>query len=160
MECLSEVRHSSLPHHGDVLREFIINQDGYLSAGLVQAQIELSNCFVSLHRSEGYGLNIAASMAAGRPAIATGYSGNMTFTSAQYPYLVPYELVPVGDNAHPYDPKAQWAQPNLTAAAHQMRSVFDDYSLALDHAEQEKQLIIAHHSLDIAIQSVQPLIMT
>lgn len=32
MECLSEVRHSSLPHHGDVLREFIINQDGYLSA--------------------------------------------------------------------------------------------------------------------------------
>jgi hypothetical protein len=141
-------------------RSDVIIQDGYLSAGLVQAQIELSDCFVSLHRSEGYGLNIAAAMAAGKPAIATGYSGNMTFTSAQYPYLVPYDLVPVGDNAHPYNPKAQWAQPDLTAAAHQMRSVFDDYSLALDHAEQEKQLIIAHHSLDIAIQSVQPLIMT
>jgi glycosyltransferase involved in cell wall biosynthesis len=141
-------------------RPDVIIQDGYLSTGLVQAQIELSDCFVSLHRSEGYGLNIAAAMAAGRPAIATGYSGNMTFTSAQYPYLVPYELVPVGDNAHPYDPKAQWAQPDLTAAAHQMRSVFDDYSLALDHAKQEKQLIIANHSLDIAIQSVQPLIMT
>jgi glycosyltransferase involved in cell wall biosynthesis len=141
-------------------RPDVIIQDGYLSAGLVQAQIELSDCFVSLHRSEGYGLNIAAAMAAGKPAIATGYSGNMTFTSAQYPYLVPYDLVPVGDNAHPYNPKAQWAQPDLTAAAHQMRSVFDDYSLALDHAEQEKQLIIAHHSLDIAIQSVQPLIMT
>jgi glycosyltransferase involved in cell wall biosynthesis len=141
-------------------RPDVIIQDGYLSTGLVQAQIELSDCFVSLHRSEGYGLNIAAAMAAGRPAIATGYSGNMTFTSAQYPYLVPYELVSVGDNAHPYDPKAQWAQPDLTAAAHQMRSVFDDYSLALQHAEQEKQLIIANQSLENAIRTLKPLIMT
>ncbi len=139
-------------------RPDVIIQDGYLSAGLVQAQIELSDCFVSLHRSEGYGLNIAAAMAAGRPTIATGYSGNMTFTSAEYPYLVPYDLVPVGDNAHPYDPKAQWAQPNLTTASCHMRSIFDDYSLALQHAEQEKQLIIANQSLDQAIQSVKPLI--
>ena len=134
-------------------------QDGYLSAGLVQAQIELSNCFVSLHRSEGYGLNIAAAMAAGRPAIATGYSGNMTFTRANYPFLVPYELEPVGDNAHPYDPKATWAQPNLEAAAYHMRSVFDDYSQALQYAEQEKLLILKNHSLESAVQSVEPLIM-
>jgi len=66
----------------------------------------------------------------------------------------------VGDNAHPYDPKAQWAQPNLTAAAHHMRSVFDDYSLAMKHAEQEKQLIIANQSLESAIRTLKPLIMT
>ena len=140
-------------------RSDVIIQDGYLSAGLVQAQIELSDCFVSLHRSEGYGLNIAAAMAAGRPAITTGYSGNMTFTSANYPFLVPYELEPVGDNAHPYNPKATWAQPNLTAAAGHMRSVFDDYSQALQYAEQEKLLILKNHSLESAVQSVEPLIM-
>ena len=99
-------------------------------------------------------------MAAGRPAIATGYSGNMTFTSARYPYLVPFELVAVGENANPYNPTAEWAQPDLAVAAHLMRSVFDDYSLALRHAEQEKQLIIANQSLDNAIQSIKPLIMT
>lgn len=141
-------------------RPDVIVQDGYLSAGLVQAQIELSDCFVSLHRSEGYGLNIAAAMAAGRPTIATGYSGNMTFTSGNYPYLVPYELVPVGDSAHPYDPEAVWAQPDLVTAANHMRSVFDDYSLALHHAEKEKQIITANYSLDNAIQSIKPLIIT
>lgn len=141
-------------------RPDVIIQDGYLSAGLVQAQIELSDCFVSLHRSEGYGLNIAAAMAAGRPTITTGYSGNMTFTSGNYPYLVPYELVPVGDSAHPYDPEAIWAQPDLVTAANHMRSVFDDYSLALHHAEKEKQIITANYSLDNAIQSIKPLIIT
>lgn len=140
-------------------RPDVIIQDGYISAGLVQAQIELSDCFISLHRSEGYGLNIAAAMAAGRPVIATGYSGNMTFTSAEYPYLVPFDLVPVGDDAHPYDPTAMWAQPNLAIATNYMRCVFDDYSQALQHAEREKQLIILGHSLESAIRSVKPLIM-
>ena len=144
--------------HLAISRPDVIIQDGYLSAGLVQAQLELSDCFVSLHRSEGYGLNIAAAMAAGRPAIATGYSGNMTFTSAKYPYIVPYNLVPVGDNAHPYDPKAIWAQPVLPTASHHMRSVFDDYSQALQYAELEKQLITKNHSLESAIQSIEPLI--
>ena len=144
--------------HLAISRPDVIIQDGYLSAGLVQAQLELSDCFVSLHRSEGYGLNIAAAMAAGRPAIATGYSGNMTFTSAKYPYIVPYNLVPVGDNAHPYDPKAIWAQPDLPTASRHMRSVFDNYSQALQYAELEKQLIMKNHSLESAIQSIEPLI--
>ena len=141
-------------------RADVVIQDGYVSAGLVQAQIELSDCFVSLHRSEGYGLNIAAAMAAGKPAIATGYSGNMTFTSPDYPFLVPYELESVGDNAHPYDPKARWAQPDLTAAANLMRSVFDDYAQASQHAEHEKLLIKNNHSLQVAIESIEPLIIT
>jgi hypothetical protein len=99
-------------------------------------------------------------MAAGKPAIATGYSGNMTFTSPDYPFLVPYELESVGDNAHPYDPKARWAQPDLTAAANLMRSVFDDYAQASQHAEHEKLLIKNNHSLQVAIESIEPLIIT
>jgi hypothetical protein len=82
----------------------------------------------------------------------------MTFTSPDYPFLVPYELESVGDNAHPYDPKAMWAQPNITSAASIMRSVFDNYSQALQHAEQEKLLIMKNHSLEVAIQSIKPLI--
>ena len=37
------------------------------------------DCFVSLHRSEGFGLGMAQSMYLGKPVIATGYSGNMDF---------------------------------------------------------------------------------
>jgi hypothetical protein len=51
-----------------------------------------------------------------------------------------------------------WAQPNITTAASIMRSVFDNYSQALQHAEQEKLSIIKNHSLEVAIQSIEPLI--
>ena len=37
------------------------------------------DCFVSLHRSEGFGLTLAEAMYFKKPVIATGYSGNMDF---------------------------------------------------------------------------------
>ena len=37
------------------------------------------DCYVSLHRSEGFGLTMAEAMACGKPVIATGYSGNLEF---------------------------------------------------------------------------------
>ena len=44
-------------------------------AGLMRA----ADCYVSLHRSEGFGLGIAESMALGKPVIATHYSGPVDF---------------------------------------------------------------------------------
>ena len=35
--------------------------------------------YVSLHRSEGLGLNLLQAMTLGRPVIVTGFSGNMDF---------------------------------------------------------------------------------
>ena len=37
------------------------------------------DCYVSLHRSEGFGLTMAEAMAIGKPMIGTGYSGNLDF---------------------------------------------------------------------------------
>ena len=37
------------------------------------------DCFVSPHRSEGFGFNLAESMYLEKPVIATGYSGNIDF---------------------------------------------------------------------------------
>ncbi len=41
--------------------------------------IAVCDCFVSLHRSEGFGLAIAEAMAFGKPVIATHWSGNADF---------------------------------------------------------------------------------
>jgi len=80
------------------------------------ALFELLDCYTSLHRSEGLGLSLAAAMAAGTPAIATGWSGNLEFMNDANSILVPYELVEVGPDAEPYAPDSWWAQPDLARA--------------------------------------------
>ena len=62
----------------------------------------LSDCYVSLHRAEGFGLGLAEAMALGRPVIATGYSGNLDFMTDENGYLVPYGLVPIDAGVGPY----------------------------------------------------------
>ena len=51
-------------------------------AGLVSA----CNCYVSPHRSEGFGLTIAEAMALGVPVISTDYSGSIDFVSDEVGY--------------------------------------------------------------------------
>lgn len=107
-------------------RTDVIFQDGYATSSGVKAMIELADCFVSLHRSEGYGLNMADAMARGTPVIATAYSGNLDFMTPETSELIPFEYTEVGRDAEPYEPHARWAEPNLRLASEAMRRLFDD----------------------------------
>jgi glycosyltransferase involved in cell wall biosynthesis len=84
------------------------------------------DCYVSLHRSEGFGLTLAEAMAIGKPVIGTGYSGNLDFMTAQNSYLVDYELSVVGPDCEIYPADGEWAQPNVEHAARLMREVVAD----------------------------------
>lgn len=53
------------------------------------------DAYVSLHRSEGFGLGMAECMALGKPVIGTGYSGNSEFMNSENSCLVDYNLIPV-----------------------------------------------------------------
>ena len=79
----------------------------YLSQIANSTYRPLSDCYVSLHRSEGFGLTIAEAMALGKPAIATAYSGNLEFMTAENSYLCPAPRCEVG-------PSATLIRPNLT----------------------------------------------
>jgi glycosyltransferase involved in cell wall biosynthesis len=107
-------------------REDILIVDGYVTAEERDAVIALCDCYVSLHRSEGYGLTMAEAMALGRPVIATGYSGNLSFMDEQNSLLVPHHLVSVPSGCDPYPPGAHWAEPDLDSAAVLLRRVFQD----------------------------------
>ena len=100
--------------------------ESYLSGSEVQALTATCDCYVSLHRSEGFGLTLADAMAAGKPVIATRYSGNLEFMSDETGYLVDCTLVPVGDSGAPYPPSHRWAEPDLDDAARLMRLVVAD----------------------------------
>jgi glycosyltransferase involved in cell wall biosynthesis len=94
-----------------------------------------ADVYVSLHRSEGLGLGLLESMMLGTPVLATGYSGNMDFMTADNSALVGYDLVPVsGTNVGSYscaahDDQQVWAEPRVGEAAEWMRLLASDAGL-------------------------------
>ncbi|MFC0217100.1 glycosyltransferase involved in cell wall biosynthesis [Pseudochelatococcus lubricantis] len=86
-----------------------------------------SDAVVSLHRAEGFGLVPAQAMLAGRPVVATGWSGNLDFMSEETACLVPYRQIPVEDPSELYvAPDLHWADPDIGQAAAFLRRLHDD----------------------------------
>jgi glycosyltransferase involved in cell wall biosynthesis len=111
---------------GDDERIVIINET--MDRERVIALIECCDCFVSLHRSEGFGRGPAEAMALGKPVVVTNYSGNTDFTKPTNSYTVNYSLIPVGPGEYVFSEGQVWAEPDVEHAAWQMRKVFDDRS--------------------------------
>jgi hypothetical protein len=64
-------------------------------------------------------------MALGKPVIATNYSGNVDFMTAENSYPLDYRLVPLTRDYGPYMRGASWADPDLDHAARLMRHVVE-----------------------------------
>jgi glycosyltransferase involved in cell wall biosynthesis len=106
-------------------RSDIILMDGYLSHLENNTLTALSDCYVSLHRSEGFGLTLAEAMALGKPVIATAYSGNLDFMTPENSYLCPAPRCQVGPDREPYPAESNWSEPDLEAATGLLRYVFE-----------------------------------
>lgn len=89
-----------------------------------------ADCYVSLHRSEGFGLTMAEAMMCGKPVIATAYSGNVDFMSDDDSFLIPYRKVAIRRSSGPYKVGYHWADPDLDCAADAMRLVESNRELA------------------------------
>lgn len=79
------------------------------------------DCFVSLHRAEGFGIGMAEAMQLGLHVICTGYSGNIDFCQSPWADLVNYRLIPVEVGQYPYAQGQVWADPDVDHAALLMR---------------------------------------
>jgi glycosyltransferase involved in cell wall biosynthesis len=92
----------------------------------VKNLIRCCDCFVSLHRSEGFGKALSEAMALGKPVIATGYSGNMDFMDPEVSFPVPYQLIPLRDAEYPHWEGQVWADADVEMAAHHMIGLVDE----------------------------------
>ncbi len=106
--------------------------------------LDTVDCFVSLHRAEGFGLVIAEAMARGKVVLATGWSGNMDFMSAANSLPVDYRLVTLDSDAGPYLRGERWAEPSHEDAVAKLRLVASDPAL--------RQRLGARARLDCAAQ--------
>jgi glycosyltransferase involved in cell wall biosynthesis len=129
-------------------RPDVIVRDAYLSPDLHAALLAQSDAYVSLHRSEGFGLDMASAMGMGKPVIATGYSGNLDFMDDDTAYLVDYDLELVGPGSDPYPPESRWAAPRLDHAAELMRRVVERPEEARERGRRAEARIRTDFSLD------------
>ncbi|MCC7412662.1 MAG: glycosyltransferase family 4 protein, partial [Gammaproteobacteria bacterium] len=88
------------------------------------------DCFVSLHRSEGFGLAVAESMLLGKPVISTDWSATAEFVNVHNGCPVRAPLVTLDRNHGPYAKGSTWADPDAEHAAAHMRRLFADRTLA------------------------------
>ncbi|MBW4029739.1 MAG: glycosyltransferase [Acidobacteria bacterium] len=128
-----------LRRHVERIGGLLIESD--MAAGEIAALIQHSDVYVSMHRSEGFGLGLAEAMFFARPVIATGNSGNMDFMTALNSCLVGYRSMVVHRNElmdNPtamvlYQPGNLWVDPDVHDAARLMRWLFD-------HPEERERL--------------------
>lgn len=86
----------------------------------------IGDCYVSLCKSEGFGLTIFEAYKYGKNVIATGYSGHVDFLGSSYKGLVNYKLGNVTEMfrfSKYYSEDQHWAYPDLDHAGELMRSV-------------------------------------
>ena len=88
----------------------------FLDDAALQALYRSADVFLSTHRAEGFGLPMLEAMSHGMAVVATGWSGNLEFMSAEDSVLLPATTIPVDDEAGVYL-ESFWADPDLDAAA-------------------------------------------
>ena len=84
------------------------------------------DCFLSLHRSEGFGLALAECMALGKPVISTDWSAPAEFITAQTGCPVKYTLTTLTQSRGPYSKGQVWAEPDVAHAAWWMEKLVAD----------------------------------
>ena len=100
-----------------------------LSRADIYALEAACDCFVSLHRSEGFGLAVAEAMFLGKPVIATDWSATAEFVDAFNGCPVRAPLVTLDRHHGPYAKGSTWADPDPAHAADHMRRLFADRAL-------------------------------
>jgi glycosyltransferase involved in cell wall biosynthesis len=122
------------------------------SEELVAALMRRANCYLSLHRSEGWCYPLFDAACAGTPVVATGYSGPMDYLDPLYHRLARYELVPAERGNDPdyfhFTPEMVWAAPDAHHAVELMRAVYENPELAQRQAQAGAAQLRQRYSLE------------
>ena len=134
---VSNLAHSTtvserLDHEVAPLRDRLTLITDILPTDAVGNLIRVCDCFLSIHRSEGFGRGCAEAMWFERPVVATGWSGNMDFMTPDVSFPVRYRMIPLENGDYPHWEDQYWADPDLDEAANILIALIDDPQRGID----------------------------
>jgi glycosyltransferase involved in cell wall biosynthesis len=122
----------SFPDQIESLKELVRGHPGVVVLDQILSRQDVSNleslcdCYLSLHRSEGFGLGLAEAMSLGKPVIGTNWSGNLDFMNPDNSCCVRWKPVAVGNAYESCARGMVWADPDVEHAAWFMARVVND----------------------------------
>jgi glycosyltransferase involved in cell wall biosynthesis len=122
-------------------------RDGYLDPPVQVSLMNACDVYLSLHRSEGFGLTLAEAMALGKPVVATAYSGNLDFMTDDTAYLVPFRFADIGPGQGPYPVFGRWAEADVDSAARALREIWSAPEAARERGQRAREAILEAHGL-------------
>jgi GT2 family glycosyltransferase/tetratricopeptide (TPR) repeat protein len=143
-----EAAHAArFPSDHEVLAEAVANRSdislrhdaGGAVGQLLAGRAAGDSCYVSLHRSEGTGLNLAWAMACGIPTVVTGHSFSSELQGERDSVQVPCSLVPIPDDEYRCERGGVWAETDLDEAARAMRLMVDQPRVAVAKARRAQE---------------------
>jgi glycosyltransferase involved in cell wall biosynthesis len=115
-----------------------------LEEGDLEALHTRGDCYVSLCRSEGWGIPPCDAGAWGNPVVITGFGGQLAYLDAETAFLIDYELVAVDDPAGggSYTGDQHWAEPSIEHAAALLRRVVAEPAEAHARASRARARVV------------------
>lgn len=108
----------------------IVCIDTTLSKSDYDKLLNTSDCVVSAHRSEGFGLALAEAVMNNKCVLATSWSGNMDYMKDQKELLLDYKLIEVDSSADTYGKYSKyslvWADVSVESLVEAMKRVVSE----------------------------------
>ena len=129
----------------------------YLPRADVDGLTSACDVYLSLHKSEGFGIGMAEAMSQGKPVVATNWSSNTEFCFQNTAWPIPYKMVPILPHEYMVEMK-EWADANVDAAAAALLEIRRDPEAAMKRAALGAEFIKEHFSLENFKHSVENLL--
>jgi ADP-heptose:LPS heptosyltransferase/2-polyprenyl-3-methyl-5-hydroxy-6-metoxy-1,4-benzoquinol methylase len=114
----------------------------------IEALQRRGDCYLSLHRGEGWCYPLFEAARRGKPVVATEYSGPLEYLDSQHHHLVRCEAGVVKQQYAYYNPQMRWAEPDLEASSRSTRAVYDRRDAAREQASKAAPRIEQDYSLE------------
>jgi glycosyltransferase involved in cell wall biosynthesis len=146
------INHENLPEADEKVRVAAAGRDDitiidrFLSGREKNALLELCDCYVSPHRSEGFGYTPAEAMLLSKPVVMTDYGGTTEYADETVARIVKWAPSRVGPDAPPYPSYGRWADPDLDDLAAALRWIVEEPGAVAAMAERGRRRIEERHN--------------
>lgn len=124
---------------------------------------EASNCYISLHRSEGFGRTLVEALQHGLWLISSNYSGPADYLTDQNAHLVSWEAKTVHKGEYPHNTHSTWAEPSVVETVAQLEKLYAQHQQSTSKKPERNQAGIEtgkQFTLQALAEKYRPILMS